>query len=80
MKEITDNILTVKQFTEEIELFVSQSSCSYLDALTWYAEKHNVEIETVASLVRNSHILKAKLAAESEDAKLIKRSGSKLPI
>lgn len=80
MKEIEDNILTVKQFTDMIEEMVVKYRCTYLDALTLYAEKNNVEIETVASLVKNSHVLKAKLAAESEESNLIKSGGSKLPI
>jgi len=80
MKELSDNIVTVKQFTEIIERMVIECRCDYLDALTLYSEKYNVEIETVASLVKNSHILKAKLAAESEEKLLIKSSGAKLPI
>lgn len=80
MKEITDNILSIKEFTEVIESMVKDHQCTYLDALTLYAENNQVEIETVASLVKNSHVLKAKLAAEAEENKTLKPSGSKLPI
>jgi hypothetical protein len=80
MKEISDNILSVKQFTETIEMYVKKRDCTYIDALTLYAEENEIEIETVASFVKNSHVLKAKLAAESEENKTIKPQGSKLPL
>lgn len=80
-EQIDKKIITVKDFTYQIERFVSEKRCEYLDALIYYAEKNNVEVESIASLVKNSHVLKAKLAAESEDNNLIKRkSGKKLPI
>lgn len=80
MKELTDNILTVKQFTSVIEEMVSTMQCTYLEALTKYAEDNGIEIETIGSLVKGSHVLKAKLAAESEELRLLKPSGARLPI
>ena len=80
MKELTDSILTVKQFTSVIETMVSKMDCTYLEALTKYAEDNGIEIETIGSLVKGSHVLKAKLAAESEELRLLKPSGAKLPI
>lgn len=80
MKELTDNILTVKQFTAVIEKMVYELDCSYLEALTKYADDNGVEIETIGTLVKGSHVLKAKLAVESEDLKLLKPSGAKLPL
>lgn len=80
VKELSDTILTVKQFSVVIEKMVKELECSYLEALTLYADKNGVEIETVGSLVKSSHVLKAKLAAESEELGLIKSSGAKLPL
>lgn len=80
MKEISDNILTVKAFTAIIEEKVSELQCTYLEALTQYAEDNNIEIETIGALVKSSHVLKAKLAVESEELKLIKPVGARLPI
>ena len=80
-KIIDDTILNSKDFTMFIEQQVSKSGCDILDALVTYAEKNNIEIETVAGLVKNSHVLKARLAAESEKYNLLKeKSGNKLPI
>jgi hypothetical protein len=80
-KEINEKLLNTKEFTMFIEKQVSQSGCEYLDAIVSYADKHQIEIETVASLVKNSHVLKARLAAESEEANLLKsKKSNKLPI
>jgi len=79
-QQIDEKIITVKDFALSIETFVNDKKIGYLDALTHYSEQNNVEIETIASLVKNSHVLKAKLAAESEESKLLKASGNKLPI
>lgn len=79
--QISEKLLNTKEFTLFIEKQVTQSGCDYLDAIVSYADKHQIEIETVASLVKNSHVLKARLAAESEDANLLKtKKSSKLPI
>lgn len=80
LKDVNENILSVKEFTGIIEGMVAQMKLSYLDALTSYAEENNIEIETIGALVKSSHVLKAKLAAESEENRLIKSSGNKLPI
>lgn len=78
---ISDNILSVKEFSALIEKMVQQLNCDYLEALMIYAEDNGVEVETIGSLVKNSHTLKAKLAAESEGKLLLKAGSSrKLPI
>ena len=81
VEEIAEHIISVKEFSLVIEEMVHSLKIEYLDALMLYAEKHNVEVETVGSLVKNSHTLKAKLAAEGEKNLLLKPTGSrKLPI
>ena len=72
--------MTVKEFSIQIETMVKTLNTTYMDAIIYFADKHNVEVESVASLVKNSHVLKAKLAAEGEELKMLKSSGTKLPI
>tara|TARA_R110000822_G_scaffold3972_17_gene17013 strand:- start:20 stop:280 length:261 start_codon:yes stop_codon:yes gene_type:complete len=80
-KALVEETLNTRNFTILIEEFVARTGSDYLDAMVHFAEKNNVEIDTVAGLVRNSHVLKAKLAAESEKTQLIKRTtGATLPI
>ena len=77
---ISKSIVSVKLFTEIIEGKVQRDGSTYLEALTMYAEDNNIEIESIATLVKSSHLLKAKLAAESEDTFLLKPTGAKLPL
>lgn len=45
---------------------------SYIDALIDYAAKHNLEIETVAEIVKRSQIMKEKIKSEALKMKLVK--------
>jgi hypothetical protein len=73
-------IKTPTQFVAEVEKIVKEKSMNYLDACLDYARIANVEIETVASLIKGSQVLKAKIQADAEDNRLLKRSSAKLPI
>ncbi len=46
---------------------------SYIDALVEYAKEKNIEIETVAEIVKKSVIIKEKVRAEAVKMKLVKR-------
>ena len=80
MTNIINNIKTPTQFVAEVEKIVKEKSMNYLDACLDYARTANVEIETVASLMKGSQVLKAKIQADAEDNRLLKRSSAKLPI
>ena len=74
------NIKTPTQFALEIESVVKEKKIDYLDAVMYYVEKNNIEVETAASLIKSSQILKGKIAAEAEELKLLKTGGARLPI
>ena len=46
---------------------------TYIDALVDYAKEHNLEIETVAEIVKKSVVIKEKIKAEALEMKLIKK-------
>jgi hypothetical protein len=73
-----NNILSVSEFSQQIELMVANSGIPYTDAFILFAEQNNIEIETIASLVKQSSILKAKLQAECEDNGTVKRTANKI--
>jgi hypothetical protein len=75
-----NNIKTPTQFVAEVEKIVKEKRMNYLDACLDYARTANVEIETIASLIKGSQVLKAKIQVDAEDNRLLKRSGAKLPI
>jgi|TARA_R110002073_G_scaffold16573_1_gene63393 hypothetical protein len=72
-------IKTSSQFALEIEQIVNDKKIDYLDAVMYYVECNNTEIETVASFIKNSQILKSKIALEAEDLNMIKKT-ARLPI
>lgn len=49
---------------------------SYIDALVDYAKERNVEIETVAEIVKKSTIIKEKIREEAMRMRLVKRDES----
>ena len=73
-------INTPSQFAMEIEKIVKEKSIEYLDAVMYYVEKNGIEVETAAPLIKSSQILKAKIATEAEDLRLLKTKGARLPL
>lgn len=74
-----NSIKTPSEFSKEIEKIVFDKKLEYFDAIMFYVESNNLEIETVAALVKNNGIIKSKLQAECEKLNLIERSAT-LPI
>jgi hypothetical protein len=50
-----------------------QSGINYIDALCEYARANDLEIETVADIVKKSSILKEKVRSEAVDLRMVKR-------
>ena len=73
-------IKTPTQFVAEVEKIVMEKKMNYLDACLDYARTANVEIETIASLIKGSQVLKGKVQADAEDQRLLKQSSAKLPL
>lgn len=45
----------------------------YIDALITYAEKNNLEIESVADVIKKSSILKEKIRREATELRMVKK-------
>jgi len=73
------NIKTPSAFAEEIELMVKELNITHFDAIIHYCERNAVEIETVASLVKGSQVLKSKVMLDAQDLNMVKKS-ARLPI
>jgi hypothetical protein len=67
----------VHQTAEKIH-FSIQSKLSvgstYIDALIEYAREHDIEIETVAEIVKKSPIIKEKVRSEAKEKRLLKNN------
>ena len=77
--EINPKIITVQQFVRDIEELVEKGKIDYIDAVLHYCEENEMEIETLASMVRNSSKLKSRIQLEAELVNLLPKT-TKLPI
>ena len=76
---IESKFLTPQKFAIEIEKIVAEESINYIDAICYYCEINNLEIESVTKLV--SKPLKEKLKYDAQELNFMKKtSRAKLPI
>lgn len=73
------NIRTSADFVKEIDKLVISKNITFFDAVILFCETNNIEVETAASLVKQSTVLKAKIQVEAENLNMVKRS-ARLPI
>lgn len=59
-----------------IEKKLSKGS-TYIDALIDYAKENDIEIETVAEIVKKSSIIKEKVRMEAKSKRLLKNNASR---
>jgi hypothetical protein len=76
--EIT-SIKSPSTFMQEIDKLVEDEGLEYIEAIIYYCEVNDIEIETAASLIKGSAKMKAKVQLEAENLNYIPKSG-KLPI
>ena len=62
--------LTPDKIHREISKHISRG-VSYIEALVDYAEKNEIEIETVAQIVKKSSILKEKIRTEAVTLRMV---------
>ena len=78
-KEIEKKFLTPSKFAQEIEGIVSSEKMNYIDAIVYYCEINELEIESVTKLV--SKPLKEKLKWDATQLNFMKKtSRAKLPL
>jgi len=73
------NIRTSTDFVKEIDKLVISKNITFFDAVILYCEANNMEVETAATLVKQSSVLKAKIQVEAENLNMVKKS-ARLPI
>ena len=78
-KVIEKKFLTPSKFAMEIENIVANEDMNYIDAICYYCEINNLEIESVTKLV--SKPLKEKLKYDAQELNFMKKtSRAKLPL
>jgi hypothetical protein len=71
-------LLDTKTFSMKIEMVASDLRVSYMDAIVWYCEKHELEIETAAKMINTK--IKETIAMEASKLNLMKEKINSLPI
>lgn len=74
-----EKTLNANSFSQVIEQCVIERGMGYLEAIMWFCETNNIEIEAIAALLKKSDVIRMKLQAECEDANMIIKS-ARLPL
>lgn len=74
-----ESMKSLQSFPQEIETLVAESGLEYIDAVLHYCEVNNLDIETVASIIKSSSKIKGKIQLEAESLNILPKT-SKLPI
>jgi hypothetical protein len=67
------------QFMHEIDKLVQEKKMEYIDAVIYYCNANDIEIETAASLIKGSAKMKAKIQVEAEELNYLPKT-NKLPL
>jgi hypothetical protein len=73
-----EEAMKAEQILVEIQGYVNEE-VSYIDALVYYAETNNLEIDLIGEIIRRSPVLKSKVRDDAERLNMVERS-TKLPI
>jgi|TARA_Y100000389_G_C17243582_1_gene404419 hypothetical protein len=77
MGEVMVDVMTTAKFSEIIERTVIDKRITYLDAVIWYCEKNELEIDVAAKLLNTT--IKSKLEVEAQDLNFLAK-GARLPL
>jgi hypothetical protein len=67
------------EFPAEIEKLVREKEIEYMEAVIFWCERNNLELEFAAEMIRRNTALKAKIQIEAENLNFMKKS-ARLPI
>lgn len=72
-------MLKKSSFVDEIELLCRDKNIEYIDAVVFWCQRNNLEIETAAYWIKKDPVMKSKIQLEAENLNILKR-GARLPI
>ena len=71
---VEENFLTKSKFSKLVERTVIEKRLSYMDAIVWLCEEHNIEIEDCRKFI--NPIIKDKLEAEARRLNFLPRQNT----
>ncbi len=63
----------------EIEELVEMYDLSFIDAIVYYSDKHGIEIESIAEILKKNEAIKFQIELEAEGLHFLKKQ-NRLPI
>lgn len=72
-------MLKNSSFVEEVEKLCRDKNIEYIDAIVFWCQKNNLEIETAAYWIKKDPVMRSKIQLEAENLNILKR-GARLPI
>ena len=72
-------MISSEQFYKEIDTLVKNHKLAYLDAVVYFCEKNEIELEVAASMVKSNGRFKSAIQAEGETLNFLPKT-AKLPI
>ena len=72
-------IMNTDYFYKEIDKLVINHKLSYMDAIVYFCEKNDVEIETAASMIKGNFRIKSQIQQEGELLNYLPKT-AKLPV
>ena len=70
-------VLNKEKFSQMVERLVIEKKIPYIDAIVWWCEEHEFEIEDIAKLL--CPLIKEKIKVEAQDLNYLEKS-ARLPI
>ena len=71
-ENLEDKFMTTAKFSQDVERVAFENEMNYIDAIIFYCEKHEIEIESVPKLI--SKPLKEKLKYDAQKLNYIKKT------
>ena len=71
-------MLDTKTFSLKIEEISNELKISYMDAIVWYCEENEIEVETAAKLINSK--IKDTIAYEASKLNMMKEKINSLPV
>lgn len=72
-------MMSTDVFYKEIDRLVKNHNLTYMDAIVYYCEKNEIEIETAASMIKGNFRIKSQIQQEGEQLNFLPRT-AKLPV
>lgn len=73
-----DNLISVIDFSKEIDSLVKNKNIPYIDAVILWCERKNIEIEYAADWIKKDEIIRMKIQYEAEQLHTIKKTSANL--